>query len=84
MKKTLTLAGIILSALMYSQSNTPQDYTTNTNDAGKHIPKISPTSPESFKFSQYGNVPIGMFTGAPNINIPITELSVDGTSVPIS
>ncbi|QBA21241.1 hypothetical protein EU348_08575 [Chryseobacterium indologenes] len=84
MKKTLTLAGIILSALMYSQSNTPQDYTANTNDAGKHIPKISPTSPESFKFSQYGNVPIGMFTGAPNINIPITELSVDGTSIPIS
>ncbi|WP_374463962.1 hypothetical protein [Chryseobacterium sp.] len=84
MKKTLILAGIILSVLMYSQSNTPQDYTTNTNDAGKHIPKISPTSPESFKFSQYGNVPIGMFTGAPNINIPITELSVDGTSVPIS
>ncbi|MGG1921174.1 hypothetical protein [Chryseobacterium cucumeris] len=84
MKKTLTLAGIILSALMYSQSNTPQDYTANTNDAGKHIPKISPTSPESFKFSQYGNVPIGMFTGAPNINIPITELSVDGTNIPIS
>ncbi|SIR38508.1 hypothetical protein [Chryseobacterium sp. RU33C] len=84
MKKTLTLAGIILSALMYSQSNTPQDYTTNTNDAGKHIPKISPTSPESFKFSQYGNIPIGMFTGSPNINIPITELSIDGVSIPIS
>uniref|UniRef100_UPI0013002C24 hypothetical protein n=2 Tax=Chryseobacterium lathyri TaxID=395933 RepID=UPI0013002C24 len=84
MKKKLTLVGIIFSALVYSQSNTPEDYTTNTNDAGKHIPKISPTSPESFKFSQYGNVPIGMFTGAPNINIPITELSVDGTSIPIS
>ncbi|STD00691.1 hypothetical protein [Chryseobacterium carnipullorum] len=83
MKKTLTLAGIILSALWYSQSNN-QDYTTNTNDAGKHIPKISPTTPESFKFSQYGNIPIGLFTGAPNINIPITELSVSGTSVPIS
>ncbi|MGV2449167.1 UNVERIFIED_CONTAM: hypothetical protein POZ17_07260 [Ralstonia mannitolilytica] len=25
-----------------------------------------------------------MFTGAPNINIPITELSVDGTNIPIS
>ncbi|ASE62170.1 hypothetical protein [Chryseobacterium indologenes] len=83
MRKNITLAGIAISALMYSQ-NAPQDYTTNTNNAGKHIPKISPTSPESFKFSQYGNVPIGMFTGAPNINIPITELSVDGTSIPIS
>ena len=82
MRKNITLAGIAISALMYSQ-NAPQDYTTNTNNAGKHIPKISPTSPESFKFSQYGNVPIGMFTGAPNINIPITELSVDGTSIPI-
>ncbi|AZA84951.1 hypothetical protein C1637_21975 [Chryseobacterium lactis] len=82
MKKTLILAGIVLSALFYGQS--AQDFTTNTNNAGKHIPKISPTSPESFKFSQYGNIPIGMFTGAPNINIPITELSVDGTSIPIS
>ncbi|MFP7658362.1 hypothetical protein [Chryseobacterium proteolyticum] len=25
-----------------------------------------------------------MFTGAPNINIPITEISIDGTSIPIS
>ncbi|KMQ59302.1 hypothetical protein ACM46_19420 [Chryseobacterium angstadtii] len=83
MKKKLILVGIILSELVYSQS-AAQDYTTNTNDAGKHIPKISPTSPESFKFSRYGNVPIGMFTGAPNINIPITEFSVDGTSIPIS
>lgn len=83
MKKTLTGAGIVLSALFYGQ-NAPQDYATDTNNAGKHIPKISPTSPESFKFSQYGNIPIGMFTGAPNINIPITELSVDGTSIPIS
>jgi len=83
MKKTLTLAGIVLSALLYSQSNN-QDYTANTNDAGRNIPKILPTTPESFKFSQYGNIPIGMFTGAPNINIPITELSVDGTNIPIS
>ncbi len=52
MRKNITLAGIAISALMYSQ-NAPQDYTTNTNNAGKHIPKISPTSPESFKFSQY-------------------------------
>ncbi|KFF73266.1 hypothetical protein HX13_21940 [Chryseobacterium sp. P1-3] len=78
MRKNITLAGIAISALIYGQSNTSQDYTTNTNDAGKYIPKILPTSPQSFKFSQYGNVPIGMFTGAPNINIPITELTVDG------
>ncbi|WP_353151460.1 hypothetical protein [Chryseobacterium sp.] len=83
MKKNLTLAGIAISALLYSQS-APEDFTANTNNPGKHIPKISPTSPESFKFSQFGNIPIGMFTGAPNINIPITELSVDGTSIPIS
>jgi hypothetical protein len=83
MRKNLTLAGIIFSALLYSQSNS-QDYTKNTNDAGKHIPKILPTTPQSFKFSQYGNIPIGMFTGAPNINIPITELSIDGTGIPIS
>lgn len=61
MRKNLTLAGIIFSALLYSQSNN-QDYTKNTNDAGKHIPKILPTTPQSFKFSQYGNIPIGMFT----------------------
>lgn len=83
MKKTLILAGIVLSALLYSQSNN-QDYTTNTNDSGKHIPKISPATPQSFKFSQYGNTPIGMFTGSPNINIPITGLSVAGVSIPIS
>jgi len=83
MKKKLTLAGIILSVVVHSQ-NSNQDYTQNTNDAGRNIPKISPTTPESFKFSQYGNIPIGLFTGAPNINIPITNLTVDDVSIPIA
>ncbi|WP_313386585.1 hypothetical protein [Chishuiella sp.] len=53
------------------------------DDPSKYIPNILPTTPESFKFSNFGNIPIGMFTGAPNISIPITEFSSNNIKIPI-
>ena len=36
--------------------------------------KIFPSSNRSIQiFSNYGNIPIGLFTGAPNISIPLVN-----------
>lgn len=46
--------------------------------------QVIPPSPEAAQLGQYGNVPISLFTGTPNINIPITELKGNVLSLPVS
>lgn len=75
MRKIISIISLILFAYFYGQ---------DSNDASKYIPKIAPPSPEAFKFSNYGNIPIGLFTGSSNINIPITEYKAGEISIPIS
>ncbi|WP_419868702.1 hypothetical protein [Chryseobacterium sp. CT-SW4] len=84
-KKYIPLLLLLLSYHLYNgQSNSTTDYTLNTNDAGRNIPKILPATPESFKFSQYGNIPVGLFTGSPNINVPLSQFTSGDIQIPIS
>ncbi len=53
-------------------------------DISKNISKISPPTPEAYKFATYGNLPIGLFTGATNFNIPLTAFTSGNLSIPIS
>lgn len=55
-----------------------------SNDATNYIPKISPSSPEAFKFGSYGNIPIGLFTGSPNVNIPLVYFKQGQIQIPVS
>ncbi len=55
-----------------------------SNDPSKFLPNITPPSPEAFKFSMYGNTPVGMFTGTPNINLPLFNYKTTNLSVPYS
>src|SRR5690606_13612900 len=48
------------------------------------IPEIKPPSIDTYNLGKYGNIPIGLFTGSQNINIPLVNMSVDGLNVPIS
>jgi len=74
MKKIIISLGILVSCNIMAQSN----------DAGKNIQNRFPTTPESFKFGSYGNIPVGLFTGSPNIDVPITTFSSDDITLPIS
>jgi hypothetical protein len=46
-------------------------------------PNILPPSPEAYKLGSYGNIPVGMFTGTPNIDIPIMNYGTDRNDVSI-
>lgn len=73
MKKIkILLSFVLFSIIVHGQNN-------NT-----YLPKISPSSPETSKFNQFVDTPVGYNTGMPNIDINLGEINIDGVSVPIS
>ena len=47
-------------------------------------PKVIPPSPNAAAFAKYGNIPVSIYTGVPNISVPIYEIKVRDITVPIS
>ncbi len=47
------------------------------------LPKILPPSPNAASLGDYGQVPVGLFTGTPQVNIPLYELNEGRLKVPI-
>ncbi|RLJ99609.1 YD repeat-containing protein [Tenacibaculum discolor] len=50
----------------------------------QELPNIIPPSPTSYELGKYGQIPIGMFTGTANVNIPFFEYKTKNLSLPIS
>ncbi len=48
------------------------------------LPKIIPLSPNAASIVKYGEVPVGHFTGVPNIGIPIHTISSGDLALPLS
>ena len=46
--------------------------------------KILPPSPNTASLGKYGEVPVGLYTGIPQISIPLTSIQDGSLSVPIS
>lgn len=51
---------------------------------GQDVPNITPLSPTAYELDKYGQIPIGMFTGTPNVSVPLYEYKTTNLSVPIS
>jgi len=54
---------------------------TPTQQLG-NIPNV--VSPQAFEFTKYGDVPVGLYTGVPEVNIPIYTINAAGLDLPIS
>ncbi|WP_316633066.1 DUF5977 domain-containing protein [uncultured Flavobacterium sp.] len=50
----------------------------------QEMPTIMPPSPTAASLGSYGQVPLGLFTGTPQINIPLYDLKAGKLTVPIS
>lgn len=48
------------------------------------IPNFIQPSPNAYELGKYGQIPVGMFTGTPNISIPLYEYKTKNLAVPIS
>jgi hypothetical protein len=77
---------MIISTVSFAQKGNPKDTVTNlaiTNPI-PIISSIVPPSPEAAALGKYGNVPVSLYTGTPNITIPIYEVKSKDISVPIN
>ncbi|WP_299535743.1 RHS repeat domain-containing protein [Ulvibacterium sp.] len=48
------------------------------------VPNITPPSPTAYELGKYGQIDVGMFTGTPNINVPLYTYNTKNLSLPIS
>ncbi|WP_281323317.1 hypothetical protein [Flavobacterium aestivum] len=53
-------------------------------DTGKFLPNITPPSPTAGELGKYGNVPVGTFTGAANISVPLITFKTKDLESPLS
>ena len=51
---------------------------------GQQLPNIIPPSPEASQLAKFVDMPVSLYTGTPNISIPIYTLNAGGVQVPIS
>ncbi|TWF45416.1 YD repeat-containing protein [Chitinophaga polysaccharea] len=63
----------LLPASINAQSSPPQS-----------IEKMIPVPPNAAALGKYGEVPVGLYTGIPQISVPIYEIQADGINLPIS
>lgn len=48
------------------------------------LPKIIPTSPNAASLGKFGEIPVGYYTGIPNISIPIYTVKAGDIEIPVS
>ncbi len=72
------LLGIFEANAQNNDGNNYNSYYVN------HYENEIPPTPSAANFLQYGNTPVNISRGLPNISIPIYTLEVDGIQIPIS
>ncbi|MDR6489234.1 hypothetical protein J2799_003773 [Chryseobacterium vietnamense] len=54
-----------------------------TGSKSSTLPNIIPPSAESYKLGSFGNLPVSLFTGNANVDIPVTSFEVGNINLPI-
>ncbi|CAN5438544.1 hypothetical protein BH09BAC3_BH09BAC3_35950 [soil metagenome] len=75
--KGITLVCLLLTFYFGCRA---QDFTSQLNK----LTNVIPPSPDAASLGKYGEWPVGLYTGVPQISIPIYELKGRSISVPIS
>lgn len=75
---TALVLGIVATHAQNNDGNNFNSYYVN------HYENEIPPTPSAANFLQYGNTPVNISRGLPNISIPIYTLEVDGIQIPIS
>lgn len=71
---------IFLLAILFLQCIYVQGQTSDVSE----LPNFTPPSPTAYELGKYGQIPVGMFTGTPNVNVPLYQYSTKNLTVPIS
>lgn len=76
MKSNFSSSLVLFTALFFSSLTFSQD--------DLELPNIVPPSPTAYELGKYGQIPVGMFTGTPNVSIPLYNYKAGNLTVPIS
>jgi hypothetical protein len=70
----------------FAQGNgfNPEEFAINVAHAQFKNKQVIPPTPEAASLGQYGNVPISLYTGTPNISVPLHTVPSSKISLPIS
>ncbi len=71
----------MFSVISYSQNN---GGSLNATGDKSFLPNVTPPSPESFIFTEYGKNAVSEFSGKVNLSIPIYNYKIANLSLPIS
>jgi hypothetical protein len=63
------------STMLLQSASTPEDVS---------LPQYVPVSPNAVSLGIFGSIPVGHYTGIPNISIPIYEIEMDGKKFPVN
>ncbi len=83
MQKLTSLFFVLLCFTAATSSVLGQPATTPVG-LPEAISKIIPPSPTAASLGKYGDIPVSMYTGTPNIDIPLHTLKCGELSLPIS
>lgn len=78
MKKILLPLGLLLANINTVKAQ------QQSSDNDTNIANIIPPSPTAYALGNYGNVPVGLFTGTANVNIPLFNYKTNNISLPIA
>jgi YD repeat-containing protein len=81
MKLKLALIFSIATNICFSQ--TP-DFSVQVAKAEFKAKQVVPPTPNAAELGKYGNVPVSLFTGTPNVSIPLVEFRGNSLSLPVS
>ena len=71
---------ILVGRMLYAQEETPQFTAQREIDKTVKLPG----TPEAQAFTKYGNTPVNMYTGTPDISIPIFTLKGQELQMPVT
>lgn len=83
-RKFLSVLSILLLFILRAQAQTNTDLYIDIAKSEFQAKQVIPPSPTAASLGQYGNVPVSLFTGTPNISIPLYELKGNILSLPIT
>lgn len=69
--------------MLRTAGSQPSPFVINTNETPKMYQPALP-SPNATALGQFGSIPVGYYTGVPEISVPIYELNLNGKSIPVN
>lgn len=76
---SLTFSFIIIFLISFQLT-----YSQSATVTNKYLPTLAPSSPEAAAFAKYGNYEVNLFTGVPDITIPLYDIKIGELTIPVS